>query len=720
MRRRSLLFLVIGAMVGATGVVTLGTVAPESASAAGTHRVLITGDSITHGSNGDYTWRYRLDKKLQQTAPGQYAIVGPTTTLFDHVDNTTSSNYLDANFTGKAHAAKWGTTFIDQLPNIRSQVINSNVDTLVVMLGSNDLTFHTTPAATVANLKSYIEAARSGRPGIDVVVGEVVTRWNPWTKSITLADQAAGYKARIAALANQMNTASERVVIAPTLTGWDPVAHTWDGTHPNSAGETLIAQRVSEGLAQVGLGTVLPNVYKANARWSMKAPAPTVSVGTEQATLSWSLKSTGSTGMYISYHLDKPGQDWVHLPYPVGSNYDNSWTVKPLAGGASYDFALIASKGFMPSDVFGQQVRRAIPGITPAKPTNIVTKVVASDPTWGNQIEMSWAASQNAHAYILSQRAAPESSFTELPYPLVGTSFAFGALQPGRHYKFRATAARGFLRSNPGKSKLTRSKGIPAYANYVVLGDSYAAGNGLYVAENNGNHIPPDTPWYEDSTCYRASASWSSRVLLFHAPRRKIVACSGSQLPQIPGQVGAAKSFIAQQPDRALLLTVSIGGNDVGFTDVLVDCIIGSCAAGNKPQELEWWIDDLQSTLATMYKDLREEFKYADIVAMGYPAPISPSSTSWQCSGVNETEKLMVVLATRRLNNVIDSAASASNVWGGVGADLADAFAGRSACSDNALIHNYQLPLPIAFHQNEQGHAKYGEVMNGYLKRKMS
>lgn len=146
------------ALTLAAGVLTgVQIVASAPASAAAAYRILVAGDSITQGSSADYTWRYRLVKKLNQTAPGEFEMVGTRTTLFNNVTNAQgSTNYADDNFTGKAHSALWGTTYEIQVDNIASQVSSTNANVLVTMLGSNDLAYRTSPAATIENVRLFI------------------------------------------------------------------------------------------------------------------------------------------------------------------------------------------------------------------------------------------------------------------------------------------------------------------------------------------------------------------------------------------------------------------------------------------------------------------------------------------------------------------------------------------------------------------------------------
>lgn len=60
---------------------------------------MFVGDSMTIGSTGDFTWRYRMWQHLNAAYDGPYRIVGPRHTLHDPTAGTaTSSAYADPGF----------------------------------------------------------------------------------------------------------------------------------------------------------------------------------------------------------------------------------------------------------------------------------------------------------------------------------------------------------------------------------------------------------------------------------------------------------------------------------------------------------------------------------------------------------------------------------------------------------------------------------------------
>lgn len=139
------------------------------------------------------------------------------------------------------------------------------------MLGANDLAYLTSPSQTIAALRTYINRARAAHPGIDVVVGEVVNRWDPWSRTYTLTSESAQYATLLASLASGMNSTNERVVVAQTRSGWDAAQRTYDGTHPNPTGEALMAQHLSNALARLGIGTAAPDVSGLKT-WNVAGP----------------------------------------------------------------------------------------------------------------------------------------------------------------------------------------------------------------------------------------------------------------------------------------------------------------------------------------------------------------------------------------------------------------------------------------------------------------
>lgn len=324
------------------------------------HRILIAGDSLTQGSSGDYTWRYRLWSKLARTAPGRVRFVGTRATLYDNVAGRQGSSYYAAPFTGRRHSALWGTTYRAQAGAVRAQVLATSPTVLVVGLGLNDLMYTSSPEQAMADVRAYVSRARRAAPGLDVVLVPPPHRYDPYSGRYHLTDETAEFERLLRDLAETRSTRSQRIEVAAARKGWDPAWHTWDGTHPNPTGEALIAQRVSAALARLGIGTRAPDIFTARA-WNVPAPAPDVTTEPWSATLSWSRTTTGATGMFIHYRPAGGDQAWRKLPDAVGD--PDSWTIHGLES-RTYEFRLVPNKGAMVGRP-GPVTRATVP-MTPA------------------------------------------------------------------------------------------------------------------------------------------------------------------------------------------------------------------------------------------------------------------------------------------------------------------------------------------------------------------
>ena len=140
-------------LVALVALVVLGAVLYTPARAAAVTRIMVVGDSITQGSAGDVTWRYRLSKHLQAT-PGVVDLVGDRTWLYDNITGQQGSTaYANSNF-DQDHHAIWGRMLVDEVQTIGAAVTAANPDVMLVLLGTNDLTFGWSPQATANRTSS--------------------------------------------------------------------------------------------------------------------------------------------------------------------------------------------------------------------------------------------------------------------------------------------------------------------------------------------------------------------------------------------------------------------------------------------------------------------------------------------------------------------------------------------------------------------------------------
>ncbi|MCB5178350.1 GDSL-type esterase/lipase family protein [Streptomyces antimicrobicus] len=220
-------------------------------------RFMFVGDSMTIGRAGDYTWRYRMWQHLRSTFGGPFQIVGPRSALYDlHAEAPVSQDYADPGFPDKArrHLAGWGEGWQHMAPVIGEAVAGHRPDVLLISLGLIDLGFYTLADETAANARRFVAAARSARPGIRMVLLPVVPNVRAESDA-AFAAECARFNELLAKAVADLDTDASPILLGARPRGYDIHRDTYDGTHPNAAGEHRLAGEFAAVLHQAwGIG----------------------------------------------------------------------------------------------------------------------------------------------------------------------------------------------------------------------------------------------------------------------------------------------------------------------------------------------------------------------------------------------------------------------------------------------------------------------------------
>jgi lysophospholipase L1-like esterase len=228
-----------------------------------------------------------------------------------------------------------------------------------------------------------------------------------------------------------------------------------------------------------------------------------------------------------------------------------------------------------------------------------------------------------------------------------------------------------------------------AGANYVALGDSYSSGVGA------GNYTS------ESGDCKRSTNAYPYLWRNANAPSSfKFVACSGATTGSVSsGQLGALSS-------STTLVSVTAGGNDVGFADVMQTCVLQSEATC--VSRVNTAISQVQTTLPgrldSLYVGIRSRAPQARVVVLGYPRFYKLSGTC--IAGLTETERAAINNASDVLNGVL--AKRAANA-GFTYSSVVDEFTGHELCSGDSWLHSVTFPTGNSYHPKTIGQS------NGYL-----
>ncbi|MGI5455759.1 SGNH/GDSL hydrolase family protein [Streptomyces sp. CA-249302] len=212
-------------------------------------RFMPVGDSMTIGSAGEHTWRYRMWRHLRDTYDGPFALVGPRETLHDKAtDAPTSYDYADPDFP-RAHLAGWGEGWQHMVPLIGEAVRSCRADVLLVSLGLIDLGFYTNAEQTAENVHRFVAEARSANPRIRMAVLPVIPNVRA-TSDAPFAAQVTRFNELLAKTIADLDEPRSPLLLASPPPSYDINLDTYDGTHPNANGEHRIAAAFADAMHQ--------------------------------------------------------------------------------------------------------------------------------------------------------------------------------------------------------------------------------------------------------------------------------------------------------------------------------------------------------------------------------------------------------------------------------------------------------------------------------------
>ncbi|MFI6657395.1 GDSL-type esterase/lipase family protein [Streptomyces sp. NPDC050523] len=217
-------------------------------------RFMPVGDSMTIGSAGEHTWRYRMWRHLRDTYGGPFTVVGPRETLYDKATDAPSSyDYADPAFPC-GHLAGWGEGWQHMVPLIGEAVRSCRADVLLVSLGLIDLGFYTDADQTADNARRFVAEARAAGPHVRIVVLPVIPNVRA-AADAPFAAQVARFNELLAKALADLDEPRSPLLLASPPPSYDINLDTYDGTHPNASGEHKIAAAFADAMHQAwGVG----------------------------------------------------------------------------------------------------------------------------------------------------------------------------------------------------------------------------------------------------------------------------------------------------------------------------------------------------------------------------------------------------------------------------------------------------------------------------------
>ncbi|TQL24018.1 GDSL-type esterase/lipase family protein [Streptomyces sp. SLBN-134] len=209
---------------------TTAAAAPTAAdpAAADPVRIMPLGDSIT-GSPG--CWRALLWNRLLDAGHTDIDFVGTLPAQGCGVAHDGDN---------EGHGGELVTNVADQ--NLLPARLAATLPDIVVMhFGTNDVWSSVSPDRILAAYTKLVGQMRESNPDMRVLVARIIPM-NPATCA-ACAQRVVDFNARIPAWAAATGTDRSPVTVVDQWTGFDTATDTYDGVHPNDAGNVKIAAR---------------------------------------------------------------------------------------------------------------------------------------------------------------------------------------------------------------------------------------------------------------------------------------------------------------------------------------------------------------------------------------------------------------------------------------------------------------------------------------------
>lgn len=342
----------------------------------GGRRIMIVGDSISQGLEGDFTWRFRLEQHLRSQGLG-VEFVGPhhgTRAMPLAESNNPGPNfdgaYRDRISFDSDHDAQWGWQ-VHQAKDVMFQTVADNrPDWLLVELGFNDLGwFVNGPEGTRNDMITLINEARRANPRIAILVANVVTR-SPISGREDLPGLVNNYNSLIVGTLSGLSSSQSPIRLVDINRTFVYGTDAYDGLHPNESGEFKIAAAFADGLRAMGLGSTTLNTPANIPALALSVPSSISPVANKAGiTVSWS--HVFGAGGYILWQRDTTiGQDWQKGAYTIAAD---SHLANWLLDGHNYEFRVQAVRGDLPPTGFSPVASAIAHPELPPPPPGVVS-----------------------------------------------------------------------------------------------------------------------------------------------------------------------------------------------------------------------------------------------------------------------------------------------------------------------------------------------------------
>ena len=236
-----------------------------------------------------------------------------------------------------------------------------------------------------------------------------------------------------------------------------------------------------------------------------------------------------------------------------------------------------------------------------------------------------------------------------------------------------------------------------AGASYVALGDSYSSGVGTRSYISDG------------TSCQRSTYAYPYLVAQARGYTLNFQACSGATTTTVTNsQLGALNT-------GTRYVTISVGGNDAGFSSVVTECAqpgwMSDCTG--KINTANSFINNtLPGRLNTLYASIKSKAPNAKVVVVGYPRLFMGEDCN-AATFFSPDEETKLNATADLLNSKLSAAAGAK---GFTFANPTSRFVGHAVCDSVEWLNGLSNPISESYHPNRLGQSSgYYPLVNPLL-----
>jgi lysophospholipase L1-like esterase len=256
--------------------------------------------------------------------------------------------------------------------------------------------------------------------------------------------------------------------------------------------------------------------------------------------------------------------------------------------------------------------------------------------------------------------------------------------------------------------------------SYVALGDSYSSGE--------GNH-----PF--DGKCHRAQRSDSAYprmlpALVGYVALPRFHACTGATIADVwlrpQPRRGDQRIQLEYLSPSIKLVTLTIGGNDLGFAEIVIKCLLPTdCTKTKLAERVEGRMQRIKAELVALYARIRQRMDPDGLlVVAGYPRLFVPGPDADCKLFISAREAAwMNSLVSRGNGRIAEATRAARGQSGNVAyVDVSERFSGHELCSEEPWLYGIELTLGNglykgSYHPRRSGQQAYAASFATFLRQ---